>query len=153
MAHAKVALCRSRRFDFAVPWVFRLRGGRLRRLHAQGCMTHRVSTRMLGGVAGLVCGLKHLRQRPVRQVNLDHADARRDPQRGVRLADTVDQGSGAAGGGDVAPLVLDTYANTAPAGSVLAFHEHRADLQPGDVGVICSFGAGYSIGSVIVRRK
>ena len=54
---------------------------------------------------------------------------------------------------DLAPLVLDTYANTASAGSVLAFHEYRADLKSGDVGVICSFGAGYSIGSVIVRKK
>jgi len=27
------------------------------------------------------------------------------------------------------------------------------DLQPGDAGVICSFGAGYSIGSVVVRKR
>ena len=60
---------------------------------------------------------------------------------------------GAEAGGDLAPLVLDTYANTASAGSVLAFHEYRADLKAGDLGVICSFGAGYSIGSVIVRKK
>ncbi|HEX7639448.1 MAG TPA: beta-ketoacyl-ACP synthase III [Burkholderiaceae bacterium] len=60
---------------------------------------------------------------------------------------------GAEAGSDVAPLVLDTYANTASAGSVLAFHEYRGDLASGDVGVICSFGAGYSIGSVVVRRK
>ena len=58
----------------------------------------------------------------------------------------------AEAGPDVAPLILDTYANTASAGSVIAFHEHRADLKPGDIGVICSFGAGYSIGSVIVRK-
>jgi beta-ketodecanoyl-[acyl-carrier-protein] synthase len=60
---------------------------------------------------------------------------------------------GADAGGDLAPLVLDTYANTSSAGSVLAFHEHRADLKSGELGVICSFGAGYSIGSVIVRKK
>jgi beta-ketodecanoyl-[acyl-carrier-protein] synthase len=60
---------------------------------------------------------------------------------------------GADAGGDLAPLVLDTYANTSSAGSVLAFHEYRADLKPGELGVICSFGAGYSIGSVIVRKK
>ncbi|WP_088280162.1 beta-ketoacyl-ACP synthase III [Ideonella sp. A 288] len=53
---------------------------------------------------------------------------------------------------DIAPLILDTYANTASAGSIIAFHHHRADLKPGDLGVICSFGAGYSIGSVVVRR-
>src|ERR1700712_4099311 len=60
---------------------------------------------------------------------------------------------GGEAGGDLAPLVLDTYANTSSAGSILAFHEYHADLQAGDVGVICSFGAGYSIGSVIVRKK
>ena len=60
---------------------------------------------------------------------------------------------GAEPGGDLAPLVLDTYANTASAGSIIAFHEYRADLRSGDVGVVCSFGAGYSIGSVIVRKK
>ncbi|MEK8048521.1 beta-ketoacyl-ACP synthase III [Ideonella margarita] len=53
---------------------------------------------------------------------------------------------------DIAPLILDTYANTASAGSVIAFHEHREGLKAGDLGVICSFGAGYSIGSVIVRK-
>ncbi len=55
-------------------------------------------------------------------------------------------------GPDLAPLILDTYANTASAGSIIAFHGHRADLKPGDRGVICSFGAGYSIGSVVVQR-
>ena len=55
-------------------------------------------------------------------------------------------------GDDLAPLILDEYANTASAGSIIAFHHHRADLQPGDRGVICSFGAGYSIGSVVLRR-
>ena len=53
---------------------------------------------------------------------------------------------------DDAPVILDDYANTASAGSIIAFHQHSADLAPGDVGVICSFGAGYSVGSVIVRR-
>jgi len=51
-----------------------------------------------------------------------------------------------------APLILDTYGNTSSAGSIIAFHKHRDDLVPGDTGVICSFGAGYSAGSVIVRK-
>jgi beta-ketodecanoyl-[acyl-carrier-protein] synthase len=54
---------------------------------------------------------------------------------------------------DEAPTVLDEYANTSSAGSIIAFHEHRGDLVAGDVGVICSFGAGYSVGSVIVRHS
>jgi beta-ketodecanoyl-[acyl-carrier-protein] synthase len=53
---------------------------------------------------------------------------------------------------DVAPLILDEYANTASAGSIIAFHLHHADLKKGDLGVICSFGAGYSIGSLVVRK-
>ena len=52
-----------------------------------------------------------------------------------------------------APVVLDEFANTSSAGSVIAFHRHRSDLRSGDLGVICSFGAGYSIGSVVVRRR
>jgi beta-ketodecanoyl-[acyl-carrier-protein] synthase len=53
---------------------------------------------------------------------------------------------------DDAPVILDEFANTASAGSIIAFHRHKADIQPGEIGVICSFGAGYSIGSVIVRK-
>jgi beta-ketodecanoyl-[acyl-carrier-protein] synthase len=52
-----------------------------------------------------------------------------------------------------APMVLDRYANTASAGSLIAFHLHQADLGGGDLGVICSFGAGYSIGSLVVRKR
>ena len=51
-----------------------------------------------------------------------------------------------------APVILDTYANTSSAGSIIAFHLNRDDLVTGDAGVICSFGAGYSIGSVVLRR-
>ncbi|MGQ7245377.1 beta-ketoacyl-ACP synthase III [Salinicola sp. V024] len=51
-----------------------------------------------------------------------------------------------------APIILDRYANTSSAGSIIAFHLHRDDLQEGDVGVVCSFGAGYSAGSVILRK-
>ncbi len=53
---------------------------------------------------------------------------------------------------DEAPVILDTYANTSSAGSVIAFHKNRDDLALDDVGVICSFGAGYSVGSVLVRK-
>ncbi|WP_300271707.1 beta-ketoacyl-ACP synthase III [Halomonas sp.] len=51
-----------------------------------------------------------------------------------------------------APIILDRYANTSSAGSIIAFHLHHDDLAAGDTGVICSFGAGYSAGSVVVRR-
>ncbi len=51
-----------------------------------------------------------------------------------------------------APIILDRYANTASAGSIIAFHLHQDDIAVGDLGVISSFGAGYSIGSLIVRK-
>lgn len=50
------------------------------------------------------------------------------------------------------PFILDQYANTASAGSILAFHLHNRDLAANDIGVICSFGAGYSVGSLVLRK-
>ena len=52
-----------------------------------------------------------------------------------------------------APIVLDRYANTASAGSVIAFNLHNEDLAKGDYGILCSFGAGYSIGSLLVQKR
>jgi beta-ketodecanoyl-[acyl-carrier-protein] synthase len=51
-----------------------------------------------------------------------------------------------------APVILNEFANTASAGSIIAFHRHKADIEAGQVGVICSFGAGYSIGSAVVKK-
>ena len=51
-----------------------------------------------------------------------------------------------------APNILEEYANTSSAGSVIAFHKFSNDLGAGDVGLLCSFGAGYSVGSVILRK-
>lgn len=50
------------------------------------------------------------------------------------------------------PNILQDYANTSSAGSIIAFSQYSDDLAPGSLGVICSFGAGYSVGSVIVRK-
>ena len=52
-----------------------------------------------------------------------------------------------------APIVLDEYANTASAGSVIAFGLNHKDLSQGDYGVLCSFGAGYSIGSLVLQKR
>jgi beta-ketodecanoyl-[acyl-carrier-protein] synthase len=51
-----------------------------------------------------------------------------------------------------APNVLDEYANTGSAGSLIAFHKYN-HLKPGQKGIICSFGAGYSICSILVERE
>lgn len=53
---------------------------------------------------------------------------------------------------DESPTVLDSYANTSSAGSIIAFHLNHEDLKSGDIGLICSFGAGYSAGSVVIRK-
>jgi beta-ketodecanoyl-[acyl-carrier-protein] synthase len=53
---------------------------------------------------------------------------------------------------DDSPTVLDTYANTSSAGSIIAFHLNNADLKAGDRGLICSFGAGYSAGCVFLAK-
>jgi beta-ketodecanoyl-[acyl-carrier-protein] synthase len=52
-----------------------------------------------------------------------------------------------------APVILDEYANTSSAGSIIAFHRCRDGLSEGDSAVLCSFGAGYSVGSVILRKR
>jgi beta-ketodecanoyl-[acyl-carrier-protein] synthase len=51
-----------------------------------------------------------------------------------------------------APNILAEYANTSSAGSVITFHKHSADMKAGDIGLLCSFGAGYSAGSVILKK-
>jgi beta-ketodecanoyl-[acyl-carrier-protein] synthase len=53
---------------------------------------------------------------------------------------------------DEQPNILQDYANTSSAGSIIAFSKHSDDLEDGDTGLICSFGAGYSVGSVIVQK-
>jgi beta-ketodecanoyl-[acyl-carrier-protein] synthase len=51
-----------------------------------------------------------------------------------------------------APNVLAEYANTSSAGSIITFHKFSDDLKHGDMGLLCSFGAGYSVGSVILKK-
>ena len=53
---------------------------------------------------------------------------------------------------DESPTILDQYANTSSAGSVIAFKKYNEDFEPGDLGVLSSFGAGYSIGSIVLKR-
>jgi beta-ketodecanoyl-[acyl-carrier-protein] synthase len=51
-----------------------------------------------------------------------------------------------------APNVLQDYGNTSSAGSIIAFHKYSADLSRGDLGHLCSFGAGYTAGSVVLKK-
>lgn len=51
-----------------------------------------------------------------------------------------------------APLVLAEYGNTASAGSLIAFALHNDDLPAGSLGVMAAFGAGYSLGGLVLQR-
>lgn len=54
---------------------------------------------------------------------------------------------------DEMPSVLAEYGNTSSASPMIVFHRFSDDLATGDIGVLCGFGAGYSAGSVILRRR
>jgi beta-ketodecanoyl-[acyl-carrier-protein] synthase len=51
-----------------------------------------------------------------------------------------------------APIILDQFANTASAGSIVAFNNHHNHIKKYQYGLLCSFGAGYSIGSLILQK-
>lgn len=51
-----------------------------------------------------------------------------------------------------APIILDEFANTASAGSIIAFHRYHDDMKSGDKALICSFGAGYSAGCIVIEH-
>ncbi|MDC0474758.1 beta-ketoacyl-ACP synthase III [Hyphomicrobiales bacterium] len=50
------------------------------------------------------------------------------------------------------PNILQDYANTSSAGSIIAFSLYSADMKNDEIGVLCSFGAGYSAGSIILKK-
>lgn len=50
------------------------------------------------------------------------------------------------------PSVLHEYGNTSSASPVIVFHRFQDGLEAGEVGVLCGFGAGYSAGSVVLRK-
>jgi len=54
-------------------------------------------------------------------------------------------------GHDRAPMVLERLGNTAAAGAVVALAENHRDMKPGDFGLLCTYGAGYSIGGALLR--
>lgn len=54
---------------------------------------------------------------------------------------------------DEQPNILQDYANTSSAGSIIAFSQNSDDIENGELGLICSFGAGYSVGSVLLKRS
>ncbi|WP_423823955.1 beta-ketoacyl-ACP synthase III [Salinisphaera sp. SPP-AMP-43] len=51
------------------------------------------------------------------------------------------------------PAILAEYGNTSSASPMIVFHKFSNDLAVGETGVLCGFGAGYSAGSVVLRRR
>jgi beta-ketodecanoyl-[acyl-carrier-protein] synthase len=53
---------------------------------------------------------------------------------------------------NIAPLILDEYGNTGASGSLISFDKFSEDLGTGDIGIFCAFGAGYTIGSLLLKK-
>lgn len=53
---------------------------------------------------------------------------------------------------DRAPIILDEFANTSSAGVIIAMHRTGEQVDNGEYAVISSFGAGYSVGSIVVQK-
>jgi beta-ketodecanoyl-[acyl-carrier-protein] synthase len=52
----------------------------------------------------------------------------------------------------IAPMILSEFGNVASAGSLLSYHLNN-NLLEGNKGIICSFGAGYSICSLLIEKE
>lgn len=52
----------------------------------------------------------------------------------------------------LAPIVIENFGNTSSASPMLAYHLAQDGMNKDDIGVLCSFGAGYSAGSVILQK-
>ena len=50
------------------------------------------------------------------------------------------------------PMVLAEYANTSSAGVIIAMHQSADQVEIGEYALLSSFGAGYAMGSVIVKK-
>lgn len=50
------------------------------------------------------------------------------------------------------PIILNEFANTSSAGVIIALHRTANEVDDGEYGVLCSFGAGYSVGSILVQK-
>src|SRR5690606_36773904 len=50
------------------------------------------------------------------------------------------------------PIILNEFANTSSAGVIIALHRTANEVEDGEYGVLCSFGAGYSVGSILVQK-
>ncbi len=52
-----------------------------------------------------------------------------------------------------APATLHEYGNTSSSSVVMNFEMHSEDMEAGEHGVMCAFGAGYGVGAAAVRKR
>ncbi len=50
------------------------------------------------------------------------------------------------------PTIIDEYANTSSAGSIICFHKFNQNIKKDEICLLSSFGAGYSVGSVVLQK-
>ncbi|AOA58495.1 beta-ketoacyl-ACP synthase III [Acinetobacter larvae] len=53
---------------------------------------------------------------------------------------------------NLVPIILDEFANTSSAGVMIVLHRTQHEVADGEYGVLCSFGAGYSVGAILVQK-
>lgn len=58
----------------------------------------------------------------------------------------------AANDDNFSPVILNDYGNTGAAGIFITFNKYSQDLAVNDIGVLCAFGAGYGVGSVLLQK-
>ena len=52
-----------------------------------------------------------------------------------------------------APSILEEYGNTSSSSVVMNFQMHSDDMEAGETGIMCAFGAGYGVGAAAVRKR
>ncbi len=53
---------------------------------------------------------------------------------------------------ELCPEVLSEFGNTSSAGVIVAFTKYNKDLCIGSKSLLCSFGAGYTVGSILLEK-
>ena len=52
-----------------------------------------------------------------------------------------------------APSILEEYGNTSSSSVVMNFQMNSEDMQAGDTGIMCAYGAGYGVGAAAIRKR
>ncbi|WP_417496493.1 3-oxoacyl-[acyl-carrier-protein] synthase III C-terminal domain-containing protein, partial [Maricaulis sp.] len=52
-----------------------------------------------------------------------------------------------------APSILEEYGNTSSSSVVMNFEKNSDDMEPGETGIMCAYGAGYGVGAAAIRKR